>query len=75
MRIQSRASVLKDTRKTPWLSRAQTPSTRHDAGIKVKTLELLNDTKSSDTDALGVVRLFHPFYYPRVTTPRGYYVN
>ena len=46
------------------LLRAQTLSTRHDAGIKVKTLELLNDTKSSDTDTFGVVRLFDPFYYP-----------
>ena len=48
------ASVLKDTRKhTPELSRAQTPPTRHGAGIKVKTLGVLNEKKSSDTDTRG----------------------
>ena len=31
-------------------------------------MELLNDTKSSDTDTLGVVRLFDPFYCPGLLT-------
>ena len=68
---KSRASVLKDTRKhDPGLTRAQTPSTRHGAGIKVKTLGVLNEKKSSDTDTHGVVRLFDPVYYPGLLTAK-----
>ena len=52
------ASVLKTLENPIGTLRAQTPSTRHDAGIKSQDLGALKRQEDSDTDALGGVRLF-----------------